>query len=82
MTQWHTGTITIKGSKANPRPGDKLTVQFTNDDDSFNLTWEFDGTMTKKAFIAMVKAQTNNLLAQLNAPSQEEDASDLFHGTA
>lgn len=75
---WEYERATIKGDKANPRPGDSVTVVLTNGDEAIELTWVYDGDMTKKQFVEMIRRQVRNRLEELNAQKPEEDVTAEF----
>jgi hypothetical protein len=68
---WQYTSASIVGTKADPQPGDTITVtiQDTGSARSADFTWTFDGQMDKAAFTAMVKRETGFMVDHMNALS-------------
>jgi len=84
---WQYTSATIQGDKANPRPGDTVTVVLTdpaNPDpntgqpDIASLTWTFDGEMTRAEFVAMVQQEVQFHIEDLNKHADQEDVTEDY----
>ncbi len=75
---WSYRSATITGKKADPQPGDSVTVVLSDGTESKLFVFDFDGTQSKAGFIAYVKAEVRAHLSGLNAALTSEDVSAEF----
>ena len=78
---WSYQSASFRGSKVNPQPGDSVTVMLVDDSEepqTRQFTYGYDGTKTKAQFVAMVKQEVKAHLAQLNGALASGDATADF----